>query len=407
MAQIQSGYNDSVSVISEKIILKSGNNDVKTYGNISGQWAPTSIAFRFPDGTLNNGRFILGLSDASGNSRFVILKEDEHFRRSDMDQTQMCFLGTGTKVTGIKIEEGPDSISAELVQIHVPVFKTDFPLRVSSRTDCDSPSWIPQSIWRAGLSDPVKGRNATPTHHCIVHHSAGGNGDTNYTELVRNYYVFHTQVNGWDDIGYNYLIAANGLIYAGRDPEKAGIRQDDVQGAHFCSKNSYTMGVCMIGDFSLVQPADAAMNALTHLLGWKIKKDSLDPWASEPHPTLSDPLLAVIAGHRDGCSTECPGDSLYARLNWIRSEAAECAVVNSVITHEQSKPLFKTLESGWKLENIQVGTKVVLYDIRGRRLVEAETAPADGVFLPCTDQGVFVIRVIGTDGRIFSFRVCH
>lgn len=184
---------------------------------------------------------------------------------------------------------------------------------------CDMPTLVLQSQWRTGLPAPVPGRTATITRHCIVHHSAGGNNTINYTQLVRDYYVQHTQVNGWDDIGYNYLVAANGTVYAGRDPEQQGIAQDNVLGAHFCGKNSFTMGVCVMGDYTNLAPSAQAMASLNQLLSWKMWKDRIPVFDSLPHPGAGDPYLQRLAGHRDGCATSCPGNLLYAQLPAIRT----------------------------------------------------------------------------------------
>ena len=119
---------------------------------------------------------------------------------------------------------------------------------VSKKTDpCEQPDAIDQSVWRDGLPDPKTGRIAVSVKHCIIHHSAGSNNLNDFTQAVRSIYLYHLQINGWDDIGYNYLIDPNGVIYKGRDPLELE-EQDNTQGAHFCSKNSGTMGVCLIGD---------------------------------------------------------------------------------------------------------------------------------------------------------------
>jgi len=192
------------------------------------------------------------------------------------------------------------------------------------QTPCDQPQWIPQSYWRTGLPTPGGARRRTPTQHCVIHHAASSNADTNYTELVRSFYIYHTQVNGWDDIGYNFLIAANGDLYAGRDPLNSGIAQDEVLGAHFCGKNGYTMGVCMIGDYDFIPPTDASVEKLVTLLSWKSFKDGLDPLGVKPHPdSLSGAELNVICGHRDGCSTSCPGDYVYEKLYQFRDQVKE------------------------------------------------------------------------------------
>lgn len=339
-----------------------------------------SVAIRFPKNSLATASFQLnllhrfvdpnddwGLTQHRNDSRKIVL--DEHLEYAEYDASELfyanedCFSFDIEQVSGIPF----DSLKLQLVLLWVPPLNLSIPKRLASRANCDSPFVIPQSVWRKGLADPIPGRSSTPTHHCIVHHSAGGNNDTSYTNLVRSYYVFHTQVNGWDDIGYNYLIAANGDIYAGRDPEKPGIRQDDVLGAHFCSKNNNTMGVCMIGDFTSVSPSDEAMSSLIHLFGWKVRKDSLDPYGSFRHPDANGNLLNVISGHRDGCNTSCPGDYLYAKLDSVKQGVALCAVVSGfqnavALSHIH----ILQCPEGIEISNIPVGTSVELLDMTGR-----------------------------------------
>lgn len=228
---------------------------------------------------------------------------------------------------------GTDSLRVILWRFHIPVIRHGIYQQVQSRSDCMPPEIIPQSVWRQGLDAPKPGRTSTPTHHCIVHHSASNTYDTNYTQVVRAYYVYHTTVNGWDDIGYNYLVAPNGLVYAGRDPEKPEISQDEVTGAHFCGKNSYTMGVCVIGDYKNNLPSDTALLALRKLLSWKVFKDNLNVTGQMIHPPATGSYLPVIAGHKDGCATECPGNNLYVKLEQLRSELIPCSPTAGAISY--------------------------------------------------------------------------
>ncbi|MBN2764430.1 MAG: N-acetylmuramoyl-L-alanine amidase [Bacteroidales bacterium] len=175
---------------------------------------------------------------------------------------------------------------------------------------------IEQSEWREGLSDPSYERVYTDVHNIIVHHSAGSNIDTNYTGIVRNIYIYHTEIRGWSDIGYNYLLAPDGTIFKGRDP--GNLEQDNVKGAHFCAANSGTMGICVMGTYIEVSPSQAALASLISLMNWKLGKDSLDPLGIYTHVLNS--ALPVIAGHRDGCATECPGEVFYHLLDSIRQE---------------------------------------------------------------------------------------
>lgn len=189
--------------------------------------------------------------------------------------------------------------------------------RLAQRDDspCAPPQAIPQSVWRAGLPEPKYQRVQTTTEHIIIHHSDSPNADTDYVALTRAFYLQHTQINGWSDIGYNYLVGFDGTILLGRDPDSSGIAQDEVLGAHFCGKNSATMGVCVIGNFQEEPPTQDAIRSLTRLISWKSYKDQLMPEDSTLH---YGEMIPVIAGHRNGCSTLCPGDSLFALIPEIR-----------------------------------------------------------------------------------------
>ena len=188
-----------------------------------------------------------------------------------------------------------------------------------NQNNCELEGVIPQTEWRAGLPGPSFNRSFTATNHMIVHHSAGSNNVTNYTQAVRDIYILHTEENGWSDIGYNYLVAPDGVVYAGRDP--AGGKQDEVLGAHFCGSNSNAMGVCLLGNYQTVIPSNDMLGSLENVLAWKAFKDDLEVLESNRHPLNVN--LGVIAAHRDGCNTLCPGENVYVQLNRIRNTVAE------------------------------------------------------------------------------------
>jgi hypothetical protein len=117
--------------------------------------------------------------------------------------------------------------------------------------------------------------------------------------------------NGWDDIGYNWLIDPNGVLYEGRG--------DGRLGAHFCGTNGGTAGVCILGDFTDITPTYSAIDKLTSLYSWKACDNGIDPLGAEFHPG-SGKVVPNIAGHRDGtCSTSCPGDAFYPLLPQVRT----------------------------------------------------------------------------------------
>lgn len=210
---------------------------------------------------------------------------------------------------------------------------------------CEPTPSVPASVWRAGLAAPKPGRSFTDVKHGIVHHSAGLIFHSNYTEVVRNIYLLHTQNNGWDDIGYNYLIAWDGTFFQGRDPE--GGEQSDVLGAHFCSKNSNTMGVCMIGTYTDTLPSDTALEVLTRLLTWKFIREQISPQDSFLHPEGSggsSQYLRVLSGHRDGCSTECPGETLYQKIPALAHTIADRIAYCNQLSGTELQPQLKRLK---------------------------------------------------------------
>lgn len=206
----------------------------------------------------------------------------------------------------------------------------DLSTSIRKRDECDLPLLVSQEVWRKDLPDPAPNPTTTQVSHLIVHHSATPNGVTDYVQVVRDIYLYHINTNGWDDVGYNYLIAPDGTLFAGRDGQ--GKEDDNIKGAHFCGKNSYTMGVCLVGNYSQIPPTDTMMGSLVSLLAWKIQKEALQPLEDGFHPRGSDTGfdLPIIAGHRDGhkagvyngCQTECPGNHTYEWLPKLRENVA-------------------------------------------------------------------------------------
>jgi N-acetylmuramoyl-L-alanine amidase/PA14 domain len=169
--------------------------------------------------------------------------------------------------------------------------------------------------------------NHYPANHMVVHHTADSNtllpGEPNWAARVRAEWSFHTFTRGWGDVGYNYLIDPNGVIYEGR----AG--GDDAVAFHDTA-NYGSMGVVLIGTYATVPPTDAAQNALVQLLAWKAAQKGIDPLGSSYyygcsissycHPFNSGSVVPNIAGHRQVTPghTSCPGDQVIAYLPGIR-----------------------------------------------------------------------------------------
>lgn len=200
-----------------------------------------------------------------------------------------------------------------------------FPQRLPPQTG-SAPPIISRPAWGCGGEcNPQQQPVYAPVTHLVVHHSAGTNTASDWAAVIRSIWVLHVRGNGWNDIGYNYLIDPNGVIYEGR----AG--GDGVIGAHFSGVNTATMGVCMVGTYSETPPKPAAVTSLRQLLAWQAEKWKLDASGQTVH-AASGLTLNVISGHRDaGLSprasgtTECPGNALYVYLPALRREVASSA----------------------------------------------------------------------------------
>lgn len=180
------------------------------------------------------------------------------------------------------------------------------------------PAFMTRTAWGCPWGQTSGPNMLTPTAptHLIVHHSfSPGNDVTDWAAAVRGIWAFHVNSNGWSDIGYNWLIDPSGRIYQGRAWVDSN---DNAQGAHFCGYNAQTMGVCMLGDFNSISPSEAALRSLVRLLAYRASANTLDPRGVSFHQSSSRNLNS-ISGHRDGCSTDCPGNALYPQLPTLRN----------------------------------------------------------------------------------------
>lgn len=172
-----------------------------------------------------------------------------------------------------------------------------------------------------------------------VHHTATENEYADPAAEVRAIYTYHTQVQGFGDIGYHLLIDNRGQVYEGRRgrelapdaPADREIVSPGVVGGHVQGYNYGSLGIALLGNFVQEEPTPAALAALVEALAFTTDRHGLDPEARTDFLRVRGPSgantlwrddLAVIAGHRDCLETECPGDYLYTRLPELRRTVA-------------------------------------------------------------------------------------
>jgi hypothetical protein len=204
--------------------------------------------------------------------------------------------------------------------------ETRIPLRVPTATV--APPIVPRATW--GADERI--RRGPPSYaagvrFAIVHHTAGTNGYSRAeaAAIVRGIQRFHVQGNGWNDIGYNFLVDRFGTIYEGRF---GGIDRD-VVGAHAQGFNTGSVGIALLGTYEDGAPSAAAQDAIARLVAWRLDLAHVDPTAfltfisggSDRYGSGIPVLLNGVSGHRDTGFTACPGDVLYGRLGTIAATA--------------------------------------------------------------------------------------
>jgi hypothetical protein len=193
----------------------------------------------------------------------------------------------------------------------------------------NSPLVISRFSWQADESI----RRAAPqygdaVHFAVVHHTAGSNDYTpeQSAAIVRGIEIYHVKGNGWNDIGYNFLVDKYGQIFEGR---YGGIDKA-VVGAHAQGFNTDSVGVAILGSYGSTKPSAAAVKSLEALLAWKLDLAHVDPlstltWRSGGNPRYASGVpvfLRAVSGHRDTGFTDCPGNALYSMLPQIAKDVA-------------------------------------------------------------------------------------
>jgi hypothetical protein len=219
----------------------------------------------------------------------------------------------------------------------------------------------------------------------VVHHTATANNDPNPAATVRAILSWHTSGNGWNDIGYNYLIDQQGRIYEGRyagggaTPGENSSKRG-VIGAHAVGANTGSVGISMLGNFVGSRPSEAQLTSLKRLIAWGGDRYNVDLGNS-----------GNVVGHRDVGQTTCPGDGAYNLLGQVRDDAQ---ALKAISYPAGDTPGYWVAGSDGRVANY--GNAVNYGSMAGKGLngeITAMTRTSSG-------RGYWLM---GTDGGIFSF----
>ena len=197
------------------------------------------------------------------------------------------------------------------------------------------PTIIARAAWGGDTVAPRAAPSYGDVQVAFVHHTVSANdyGPQDSAGIVLAMAKYHRDTNGWNDLGYNFVVDKYGQVFEGR----AGGIDQAVIGAQAQGYNSHSTGVANIGTFTDVGQTDVALEALARLIAWKLPLHGAPVTGQIVLTSGGGPdnrygsgtpvTLQRISGHRDGDATACPGDMLYAQLPALRERAAAIAPV--------------------------------------------------------------------------------
>ena len=214
----------------------------------------------------------------------------------------------------------PTAPTAAKVQVIDPGESTsdsDQPAPGAAAAAAVRPAVFSRAAWGADESL----RKGVPSYGRVqvgfVHHTDSPNtyAPSEVPAMIRGIYAYHIQSQGWDDIGYNFIVDRFGRTWEGR----YGGMDRAVIGAQTMNYNSVSMGVSALGNFETATVPSAVTNAFKRIFAWKF---SLSGIPATGGVVVNGKLFPRVAGHRDGFQTACPGRYMYAKLPEMRSGAA-------------------------------------------------------------------------------------
>jgi N-acetylmuramoyl-L-alanine amidase len=135
-----------------------------------------------------------------------------------------------------------------------------------------------------------------------IHHTATPTSDSlSVPARLRQIQAFHQDVNGWCDIGYQYLVSRDGRLWKGRGARRLG--------AHVANNNTGNVGISVIGTYTSRKPTEHQLNRIAALVRGLHNEFNIRINSTR------------VKGHRDFGGTACPGNKLYDKLGTIRKRA--------------------------------------------------------------------------------------
>ncbi|MEU4428194.1 N-acetylmuramoyl-L-alanine amidase [Actinoplanes sp. NPDC024001] len=195
------------------------------------------------------------------------------------------------------------------------------------------PSYYSRKSWSADETIVKSVSLASEVKVVFLHHTAHTAKANDYEcadapAIIRAIQSYDVKVDGFSDIGYNYLVDKCGRLYEGR---RGGV-ENAVVPAAIIGFNSGYAHVAVIGNYDTAASNTAIERVVAQLAAARLgkygynatSKATVKAGATHGGRTAGERVtLNRLSGHRDAHATACPGKNLYARMTAIRNLSQE------------------------------------------------------------------------------------
>ena len=203
-----------------------------------------------------------------------------------------------------------------------------------ARAQGEQPAIVARADWGAADCVPRRAPEYGEVKVAFVHHTVSTNdylpedGPAAVLAICR----YHRNSNGWNDIGYNFVVDRYGRIYEGR----AGGVDQAVIGAQAQGYNAQSTGIATLGTHSSMPLSAETIASIASIVRWKLPLHAQPTTgdviltsaggSSNRYPSGTEVTFQRVSGHRDADSTSCPGEAAYVQLPEIRSRVGDVAI---------------------------------------------------------------------------------
>lgn len=138
-----------------------------------------------------------------------------------------------------------------------------------------------------------------PADQVWLHHSAGP--ALNGAGIIRDLEAVGQRRFG-GGMSYTFAITPDGSVYEGHSVGR--------EGAHTIGRNTKGRGICLVGNYEVITPSSAMIDALV----WLLRHGHASGWWKASR---------LNGGHRDVTQTACPGRHAYALIPEINRRAGQ------------------------------------------------------------------------------------